>query len=356
LKHFVGMDLHSNNTQVGIINQADRKVINQKLPNNLDLILAFLEPYRETVSGIVVESTFNWYWLVDGLIDAGYKVHLANPCAIQIYNGLKYSNDSHDAYFLAKLLMLGILPEGYIFPKKERHLRDLARKRLMMVQNRTQHILSLKSMVARNLGYSMGAYEVKTMSPSKLGSIFDDQHLILAGKAHVETIQGLTSVINELEQEVLDNMNLKPEFSKLLTVPGLGKIIGLTIALETGDIKRFKKVGNYASYCRCVESKRYSNGKAKGQNNRKNGNKYLAWAYMELAHKMKRYCPEAKAFFEKKARQRNKMVAAKALAHKASRACYHIMAEQADFDVSRIFGRPKNHNKGGGSEPTEGLD
>ena len=354
MKLYVGMDLHSNNTQVAIIDQLDRRIFTSKLPNDLEVIIASLQAYRETICGIVVESTFNWYWLSDGLEDAGYEVHLANPSAIQQYKGLKYTNDSHDAFFLAKLFMLGILPEGYIFPRAERQLRDLSRKRSMMVQNRTQHILSFKSLVARNLGYSMPANEIKRLEPKELETMFDNKHLISSAEANIQLMWDAKKIIDKLEKEILSEMVLKPEFEKLMTVPGLGKILALTIALETGDIKRFAKVGNYASYCRCVESRRYSNGKSKGQNNRKNGNKYLAWAFMELSNKMRRYCPEARVFAERKAKQRNKIVAAKALAHKASRACYYIMAEQTDFDVNKIFGRPKkNNNKGCGSEPEQ---
>ena len=77
----------------------------------------------------MVESTYNWYWLVDGLMDADYRVHLANPAAIQQYSGLKYSDDHSDARWLGHLLRLGVLPEGYIYPKADRAVRDLLRKR-----------------------------------------------------------------------------------------------------------------------------------------------------------------------------------------------------------------------------------
>ena len=101
--------------------------------------------------GVVVESTFNWYWIVDFLSEAGYRVHLANPAAIQKYSGLKHSDDKHDAFWLAEMLRLGILPEGYIYPKEERPIRDLLRKRGHLVRLRTSLILSLQNIVTRNL-------------------------------------------------------------------------------------------------------------------------------------------------------------------------------------------------------------
>jgi len=128
-KLYAGIDLHSNNIFLGIIDQEDQRVHKKRLPNMQDVILAELEPFKEEIVGVVVESTFNWYWLVDCLMDVGYKVHLANPAGIQKYKGLKYSDDQYDSFWLAHLLRLNILPEGYIYPKEDRPVRDLLRKK-----------------------------------------------------------------------------------------------------------------------------------------------------------------------------------------------------------------------------------
>jgi transposase len=125
---YAGSDLHGNNTLLGLIDGQGRRVFNKKLPNDPRLIREVLEPFKGEIVGIVVESTYNWYWMVDALMDEGYKVHLANPAAIQQYSGLKHADDKHDAFWLAEMLRLGILPEGYIYPKEERPVRDLLRK------------------------------------------------------------------------------------------------------------------------------------------------------------------------------------------------------------------------------------
>jgi transposase len=94
---YSGIDLHSNNSVVTVTDEEDRVVAEKRLPNDLTKIVGLLMPWREEMAGVVVESTFNWYWLVDGLQAAGFKVHLANTTAIKKYEGLKHSGDETDA-------------------------------------------------------------------------------------------------------------------------------------------------------------------------------------------------------------------------------------------------------------------
>ena len=130
---------------------------------------------------------------------------------------------------------------------------------------------------------------------------------------------------------------MKPSYKYLLTIPGVGKILGLTIMLETGPISRFGKVGNYVSYCRKVTSKWTSNGKAKGKGNKKNGNKYLAWAFSEAAEMARRHDLSARAYYLKKKQRSNFMIAHNALARKLARAAYCVMKDQAPFIPEKLF-------------------
>ena len=355
MSYFIGLDLHSTNTMIGVMGENMERIFSKRCRNDLSLILHHLDPYKGDIVGVVVESTFNWYWLVDGLQEAGYKVHLAHPGGFSEYKGLKHADDKHSAFFLAKLLLLGILPEGYIFPIKHRHIRDLLRKRLKLVNNRTQYILGFESLVNRNLSQNINANTVKKLNEQDIEEMFEDEHLVLSAQANIATMRYFDPKIKEIEKKILQTVSLKPEFEILLTTPGIGNILALTISLETGDITRFKEVGNYASYCRLVSSQRLSNKKKKGQNNRKNGNKYLAWAYLEAAHKSRRYCPEAEAFYKRKSLKTHKVIAIKALAHKISRACYYMMKDNVAFDVGKIFGYPLKVNNRCGGNPDRGL-
>ena len=334
---YVGMDLHSRNTFIGVINKKAKRVFRRRLINDLSVILTALEPFRDEIEGIVIESTYNWYWLVDGLMDAGYNVHLANPSAIKQYEGLKHIDDKHDAFWLAHLLCLGILPEGYIYPKEERPVRDLLRKRSFLVRHRTAHILSLQSMIERNTANRMSAREIKRLEPEEVEGIFKDEHLILSSGASVSSIVFLTHHIKRIEKSVKAIVKLKKPFKYLLTVPGIGDILALTIMLEVGDIRRFPKVGNFSSYCRCVSSKWTSDGKVKARGNSKNGNRYLAWAFVEAVHHGRRCSERIRRYYQRKAAKRNEVVAIKAVSNKLARACYYIMRDQVPFREEALF-------------------
>lgn len=333
------VDLHGNNGFYGIVDATGRRVFKQRLPNSLPIILNALEPYREHLeSGVVVESTYNWYWLVDGLRENGYQVRLANPAAMTQYNGLKNTDDETDTFFLAELSRLGILPVGHIYPKATRPVRDMLRRRMLLVRQRSAQILSFQNLVARERGEKISSNEIQKLWPSDVKQLFEDARLRLMGRTNIMTIRFLTKQVLGLERAIVEETKLSPEYAKLLTVPGIGKILALTIMLETGDISRFPKVGNYSSYCRMVKSSRTSNQKKKGENNRKNGNMYLCWAYIEAAQFIRRYCPQAKAWYQRKTRKSKKVVATKALAAKIAKACYFIIKDKVDFDVKLIFG------------------
>jgi transposase len=334
---YAGIDLHSNNSFL-VVAQADDKVVyQQRLPNNLDRIIGELNQYRDNIEGVVVESTYNWYWLVDGLQDAGYKVHLANTTAIKQYSGLKHTNDKKDARWLAKLLQLNILPTGYIYPKEARAIRDLLRKRCQMVQQRTLHLLSLQTLIERNTSIQLTGNQIKKLTKDELKNLLIDENIFLAAKSNLQIMQFIDQHVEEIEKSILKQSRLENTFTKLLTVDGIGKILALTIMLETGDIKRFSSVGNYASYCRCVNSKKTSNDKKKGENNRKNGNQYLSWAYVEAANFAIRFNPIIKKYYQRKKAKTNRLIAIKAIAHKLSRACFYIIKDGVDFDVNKSF-------------------
>lgn len=335
---YCGIDLHSTNSYVVVLDPDDRVMFQRRLANDLDVIIPALAPFAARIAGVVVESTYNWYWLVDGLAAAGYRMHLANTWAMKQYDGLKYGDDRTDATWLARCLRLGVLPEGYIYPKAERPVRDLSRRRGRLVRQRTANLLSVQNMFARQTGRTPDANRVKKLEAAELDGLVGDATVALACAANLAVMSVLDQQIAILEKAVLARVRLRPEFGGLLTVPGIGRILALVIMLETGEVGRFAGVGNFASYCRCVEAKRVSNGKRKGGGNRKCGNAHLAWAFVEAANFSVRYDDRAKRFYQRKAAKSGRAVAIKAVAHKLARACFYVMRDQVPFDSERCFG------------------
>jgi transposase len=338
MKLYGAIDLHSNNNVTVLIDEQDQVVYQKRLPNDLPVIVQQLSGYQAVLQGIVVESTYNWYWLVDGLMDQGHKVHLANTAAIQQYEGLKYTDDNSDARWLAHILRLGVLPQGYIYPKEERAVRDLLRKRSQLVHQRTANLLSIQNLVTRNTGSSISANRIKGLDVQQVDELLPNGDLALALKANLSVMSSADEQTQILERTVRDRVKLRPEFTFLKTVPGIGQILALTVMLESGDIRRFPSVGNFASYCRCVGSQKISNGKRKGSGNTKNGNKYLAWAFVEAANFAVRYQPKIRSFYQRKKAKTHGVLAIKAVAHKLCRACYYIIKDRVPFDIAKAFG------------------
>ena len=271
-------------------------------------------------------------------MEAGYRVHLANPAAMQPYSGLKYTNDHSDARWLAHLLRLGVLPEGYIYPKAERAVRDLLRKRAHLVRQHTANVLSVQNLMVRNTGARFGAKRIDEFTPAELAGILPEAEQVLALTSSLAVMHCLGQQIKTLEKTVQKHLKHTPAYAQLQTVDGIGTILAQTIVLETGDIGRFPSVGHYASYCRCVGSTKISNGKRKGQGNVKNGNPYLEWAYMEAAQFAIRFSPTVQRFYQRKQVKSHLMIARKAVAHKLARACYYIMRDLVPFEVHKAFG------------------
>lgn len=339
MKLYCGVDLHSNNGVYAIVNEENKRVFKKRLSNDLHTVLKTLDPFKKDLDSIAVESTYNWYWLVDGLQGNDYPVHLANPAAIKQYDGLKDANDNTDAFFLADLQRLGILNEGYIYPRAERPVRDLMRRRMLLVHHRTAIILSLGNLLSRQTGCQLGWSRISRLADEDWQKhLGGDEILLFTARHEIGIIRYLTEKIQLFEKQIVNKIQLRPEYELLLTIPGIGMVLGLTIMLETGNIDRFRKVGNFTSYCRCARAKHTSNGKKKADNNRKNGNRYLSWAFVEAAHHAIRHCDPANRFYQRKMAKTNGALATKALASKWSKAAYYVLKRQEPFQLERVFG------------------
>jgi transposase len=336
-KLIAGIDLHSNNLVIGVINQDGKRIVHRTVDCDLKQVTEFLQPLKPQLQSMAVESTFNWYWLVDGLRAQGYPIDLANPAKIEQYSGIKHADDKHDAFHLAELQRLKILPKAHVYDAELRPMRDLLRRRTNLVHQRTALFLSFKSLYARTTGEPMPLKTLKSMEPKEAKVLYEHPANQLIAQVQLEHIEALDRSISRIEKVVLACARALPLYEKLVTLPGIGKILGMTITMEVGDIARFKTDGDFASYCRAVDSRRLSNGKQKGENNQKCGNKYLSWAFVEAANFAKRRDENCRRWYDRKKAKTSTVLATKALACKLAKAAWHVMAKQTDYDATRMF-------------------
>lgn len=332
-----GIDLHASNVYVAIMNKEGQTLYQRRHHNELNTVLDALRSV-EQLEHVTVESTYNWYWLVDGLMEAGYQVHLANPAKMKDCAAPKYTDDRHDAKKLAWLLLHDQLPEGFIYPKEVRPMRDVLRRRLLISRQHTQTMLSLQSMVARHTGHSVSGSKIKKWTREEIRTTFSNEIDQFAANQLLEMTRAQERHIREMEEYLKKYLKDVPYYRQLQYIYGIGQALALTITLETGPIERFSKASQYASYCRTVPSRATSAGKKKGENNKRNGNKYLGWAFVEAANYAQRYHPLARSWFDRKVRRSNRCVAIKSLASKLSKSAFYMLRDNVDFDEHKLFG------------------
>ena len=284
MKLYGGIDLHSNNSVVALLDDEDRAVYRKRLPNEagavLDASRALPGSDQGPGGGVHLQLV-----LASGRPDGcGLLGPLGQHVRDRAVQRAEVQRRRLRCGLVGQPLASGVAARGVFYPKAERPVRDLLRRRMRLVQQHTANVLSVQNLLARSRGRSRSANEVKRLTPEAVARLLPDPNLALAVQGNLLVMRAQEAAIDLLERQACAQVQLRPAYRRLLTVGGIGKILGLTIMLETRPVARFAKAGNYASYCRCVGGERLSNGKRKGQGNTKNGNKYLAWAYLEAAH------------------------------------------------------------------------
>lgn len=334
---YAAFDLHSNNAVLAVVDEAGDLRYRHRLPNDLPSIDAALTPFRDELRGVAVESTYNAYWLIDGLQSAGYPAQMVNTLAVPQYAGLKHGDDDSDARHLADLMRLGLLPTAYIYPREQRPLRDLMRRRMLLVQQSVRLLQSVQGYWARATGQRLSANAFRRLTRDQLAETFVDPTELFAVVSLLQAWRAQQEKIAAMETWLQEDTRRRPDLIALRTVPGIGIVLGLTIVLESGEVARFNDVGQYTSYCRLVPALRFSNGKKKGTGNRKCGNRYLAWAWIEAANFAIRFDPAIQRWYQRNAARKPRLVALKAVAHKLARAGYYLLRDGGTFDVHRAF-------------------
>jgi transposase len=340
MEFYCGLDLSARDCYVCVIDDNLSILVQEKVKNELPRVIALIEPFRENLQ-IVVESTFNWYWLVDGLQEQGFDVCLAHTLGLYMITGAKVKTDRRDAFALAKLLKAGVIPKAYIYPKGTRPTRDLLRRRSNLVQHRAEEYGSLRRLLLREGILDHSRNDIKHTVEEDLKEWFQHPMIELHARFQLERIDLFTQQITELESTILATAKKRPEYKLLITVPGIWKILAMTIMYEVGEIARFEDARHFSSYCRVVPGVAQSGSSSRRGRGSKQGNPYLKCAFSQAATFAVRYYPNIRRCFDRQlSRHRGrarKLIAYNIIAHKIAQAVYRVLRDETKYREDLMF-------------------
>ncbi len=337
-EHYCGIDLHARTMYVCVLSQAGEVLLHRNLPCDPARFLCAISPFREDLV-VAVECIFTWYWLADLCAKEGIAFVLGHALYMRAIHGAKAKNDRIDSRKTAGLLRGGLMPQAYVYPSEMRATRDLMRRRLHFVRHRGQLLAHIQNTHHTYNHDTPGKRITYRSNRDGIGDGFEDVSVRESLAAGLALVDNYEVVIGELEASVLRQARAHDpdSFQLLKSVPGIGKVLALTILYEIHDIRRFDRVGQFASYSRLVKCQKSSAGKVQGTSGAKIGNAHLKWAFSEAAVLFLAKCPEGKKLFARIERKHGKGRALSILAHKLGRAVYFMLARKRAFDLERFL-------------------
>jgi transposase len=336
-RHWCGIDLHAKTMYVCILDRDGQVLVHRNVPSSPDAFLEAVAPFREDLV-VAVECIFTWYWLADLCAQEGIAFVLGHALMMKAIHGGKAKNDRIDALKIATLLRGGMLPQAYAYPAGMRATRDLLRRRLHLVRKRGQ-LLAHIQMTSHQ--YNLPSLGKRIAYPSNREGVadhFEDRVVKKSIAVDLALLERYDALLTDLELYLVRQAKQHDgnAFHRLRTIPGVGKVLALTILYEIHDVKRFDRVQEFASYARLVKCTRESAGKKQGTSGAKMGNVHLKWAFSEAAVLFVRHCAEGKKLLARLEKRHGKGKALSILAHKLGRAAYFMLSREKAFDVQRF--------------------
>jgi len=336
--HYCGIDLHARTMYLCILNQAGAIVLHRNMKADPDSFLSAIAPFRDQIA-VTVECIFTWYWLADLCAREGITFVLGHALYMKAIHGGKAKNDKIDAHKIAVLLRGGMIPQAYVYPADMRSTRDLLRRRMHLMHQRSQLLAHIQN---TNSQYNLPEIGKKIAYKSNREGVaerFADVSVRSSITFDLRRIDFYDGLLNEVELEILRHAKLhNPNTFHLLdSVPGVGKILALVLLYEIHDICRFPRVQDFVSYCRLVKPKKESAGKTYGFIGAKIGNAHLKWAFSEAAVLFLRNNPQGQAYVARLEKTHSKGKALTILAHKLARAVYYMLRRNEAFEMKRFL-------------------
>ena len=338
-RYYCGIDLHARTMYLCILeHDSGEVVLHRNVRTDPDRFLRAIEPYRE---GLVVgaECVFCWYWLADLCAEEKIPFVLGHALYMKAVHGGKAKNDRVDSHKLATLLRGGAFPTAYVYPRGMRATRDLMRRRLLFVRRRSELFTHIRILF----------HQLNLPAPSKpfhhpknrlgLADAVPDPLVRANVEADLALAERLDSVVKSLERTIEGQAQADdPDSLRLLrTIPGVGRVLALTLLYELHDVARFRRVQNFLSYARLVKSHKTSAGKVKGTSGSKIGNAHLKWAYSEAAVLFLQKNPPGQRLVNRLRSKHGRGKALSVLAARLGRASYFMLRNATPFDMDRCL-------------------
>jgi transposase len=337
-RHYCGIDLHARTMYVCILDQAGQVLVHKNLRASPEELLAVVAPYRDDLV-LAVECIFTWYWLADLCAREGIAFVLGHALYMKAIHGGKAKNDRIDALKIATLLRGGMLPQAYVYPAGMRATRDLLRRRLHIVRKRGQLLAHIQNTSHQ---YNLPPLGKRIAYPSNREGVaehFEDRVVRKSIAVDLALLERYDALVTDLESYLVRQAKQHdPQaFQLLRSIPGIGKVLALTILYEIHDVRRFDRVQQFASYARLVKCAKESAGKKHGTSGAKMGNVHLKWAFSEAAVLFVRHAAEGKKLLATLEKRFGKGKALSILAHKLGRAAYYMLARGQAFDLEKFM-------------------
>jgi transposase len=330
-QYYAGIDLSARSSWICVVDATGEKQISRKVPNDPEHICQVLEPFLPDLYA-VVESTFNWYWIVDVLEDLGADVKLAHPLYIKAIAYAKVKTDRVDAHTLAQLLRMNYIPEAFIYPREMRPSRDMVRRRHRLVSLRAALYRDLQLQLMKHNVTTFNRNAIKKLDGRNLRALLGHTHDRRCGVAMLHVIDALDKEIAVLDKTIQVTVRGHKPVVLLKTIPGIGKTLAPTICYEIGRIDRFASDKAFSSYCRVAPTIAQSGSVSRHGKNRKQGNRYLKWALSEAAHLAVVKYPAIREYYNGLVKKKKKRILAKAIvAHKIAIATFHVLKQEEPY-------------------------
>jgi transposase len=336
-RHYCGIDLHVKTMYVCILDAAGDTRVHRNVNATPAAFLDVVAPYRDDLV-VAAECMFTWYWLADVCAAEHIPFVLGHALAMKAIHGGKAKNDKIDSHKIAALLRGGLLPQAYVYPAAMRSTRDLLRRRLHLVRKRGQLLAHIQNTRAQ---YQLPAFGRRLAYPANRAGVsecFADPSVRKSIDVDLALLERYDDLTTDLELTIVREAKRHDgdAFHRLRSVPGIGKVLALTILYEIHDVSRFDRVQQFASYARLVKCAHTSAGKTLGTGGAKLGNVHLKWAFSEAAVLFLRHAPGGKALLTQIQKKHGKAKALSILAHKIGRAVFFMLSRGTVFSIEKF--------------------